>query len=248
MIPKIIHYCWFGGKPLPRSAVKCINSWRKFFPDYEIIEWNEDNFDVHEIAYTSEAYELGKYAYVSDYARFKVLYENGGIYFDTDVEVIKSFDNIVSRGPFMGFEIGECLDKRYPNLNWMDVAPGLGMGAEPYMSFLNEILDYYSKRHYSEDGKTDMVTVCIHTTKNLCKYGLIKSSDIQFVGGFYIYPPDYFNPLDDVTGKLRITNNTVSIHWFTKSWAGHTPLRIWGGRMVRRLFGSRFTQKIKKVL
>ena len=102
MIPKKIHYCWFGRGPLPDLAKKCIASWRKYLPEYEIKEWNEDNFDVHCIPYCSEAYDAGKYAFVSDYARFKILYEYGGLYFDTDVEVIKAMDDIISRGPFMG--------------------------------------------------------------------------------------------------------------------------------------------------
>ena len=105
MIPKKIHYCWFGHNPLPESARKCIASWCKYLPDYEIIEWNEDNFDVYQIQYTAEAYQTKKYAFVSDYARFKILFEHGGLYFDTDVEVIRSFDDIVSKGSFLGFEI-----------------------------------------------------------------------------------------------------------------------------------------------
>ena len=94
MIPKVIHYCWFGGNPLPNIAVKCINSWKKYFPDYEIIEWNESNFDLFSCDYCREAYDAKKWAFVSDYARFKILYEHGGVYFDTDVEVIKSMDDI----------------------------------------------------------------------------------------------------------------------------------------------------------
>lgn len=102
MIPKVIHYCWFGGNPLPKSAQKCIALWRKYLPDYEIKEWNENNFDVNIIPYTAEAYKAKKYAFVSDYARFWILYKYGGLYFDTDVEVIKNMDDIISKGPFMG--------------------------------------------------------------------------------------------------------------------------------------------------
>lgn len=104
MIPKIIHYCWFGRGEKPALAKNCIASWRKFFPGYEIREWNEDNFDVNIIPYTAEAYTCKKYAFVSDYARFWVLYKYGGLYFDTDVEVIRPMDDIVARGPFMGIE------------------------------------------------------------------------------------------------------------------------------------------------
>lgn len=104
MIPKKIHYCWFGRKPLPESAKKCIASWKKFFHDYEIIEWNEDNYDVNKIPYIQQAYEAKKYAFVSDYARFDVLYQYGGVYFDTDVEVIRPFEDILEKGAFMGCE------------------------------------------------------------------------------------------------------------------------------------------------
>ena len=104
-IPKTIHYCWFGRNPLPSLAIKCIASWKKYLPDYEIKEWNEDNFDVNVIPYTREAYAAKKYAFVSDYARFKILYEEGGLYFDTDVEVIKPFDDIIARGAFMGVNV-----------------------------------------------------------------------------------------------------------------------------------------------
>ena len=104
MIPKIIHYCWFGGKPLPKLAQKCKASWEKFFPDYEIKEWNEQNFDVNQVMFTEEAYKLKNYAYVSDYVRFWVLYHYGGIYFDTDVEVIRPLDDIIAHGSFLGFE------------------------------------------------------------------------------------------------------------------------------------------------
>lgn len=105
MIPKIIHYCWFGRGPLPELAQKCIASWKKYLPDYEIKEWNEDNFDVNIIPYTAEAYQAKKYAFVSDYARFWIMYHYGGIYFDTDVEVIRPMDDIVANGNFMGFEV-----------------------------------------------------------------------------------------------------------------------------------------------
>ena len=127
MIPKIIHYCWFGGKPLPESARKYIASWRKYFPDYEIKEWNENNFDVNIISYTAEAYKARKYAFVSDFARFWILYHHGGLYFDTDVEVIGSFDDIIARGPFMGCESG----LRPMEGDSLLVAPGLGLGVNP---------------------------------------------------------------------------------------------------------------------
>ena len=151
MIPKIIHYCWFGRGLLPELAQKCIASWKKYLPDYEIKEWNEDNFDVNIIPYTAEAYARKKYAFVSDYARFWVLYKYGGIYFDTDVEVIKSFDEIVTKGNFMGFELdpnGENSPKKYAPRYAFSVNPGVGLGMAKGHSFVKKMLDYYATLHF----------------------------------------------------------------------------------------------------
>ena len=235
MIPKIIHYCWFGRNPLPESAIKCINSWKKFFPDYEIKEWNEDNFDVNIIPYTAEAYEAKKYAFVSDYARFWILYHFGGIYFDTDVEVIKPFDDIMARGPFMGIEVDSPNDSIAPL-----VAPGLGLGAEAGMPFYKEVLDYYQPLHFmTADGKTSTVTVVKHTTAVLTANGMKNENSLQEVCGIRIYPREYFNPLNDNTGVLDITDNTRSIHWYTKTWLKKSnPIRTWIVRRIHRHFGN----------
>ena len=139
MIPKTIHYCWFGRNPLPELAKKCIASWRRCLPDYEIKEWNEDIFDVNIIPYTQQAYEAKKYAFVSDYARFWILYHYGGLYFDTDVEVIKPFDDIVERGPFMGFELDSI-----NGATTIGVAPGLGLGVTPGLDLYKMLLEKYS--------------------------------------------------------------------------------------------------------
>lgn len=209
MIPKIIHYCWFGKKPLPNDALKCISSWRKYCPDYEIIEWNEDNFDVSMCNYAKEAYEERKWAFVSDYARFYILYTYGGIYLDTDVELIKSIDDIVANGNFMGIESN----------NPIYVAPGLGLGAEKGNRFYNEILEFYKVRHFRKsDGSLDLTTVVVYVTDCLKKYGLKDSVGIQKVEGINIYPIDYFCPKDVITGELKVTNNTYAIHHFNASW------------------------------
>lgn len=234
MIPKVIHYCWFGRNPLPESAQKCIASWRKFLPDYEIKEWNEDNFDVNIIPYTQQAYEAKKYAFVSDYARFWILYHYGGLYFDTDVEVIKPFDDIIEQGAFMGIEVPS------KNGSMPQVAPGLGLGAEPDMTFYKEALETYSHLSFlNEDGTLNQKTIVAYNTELLIKNGMLPTNERQQVAKIWIYPVEYFNPLDDLTGKLRITENTRSIHWYSKTWLKVNPMKAWLSRMSHRLFGLR---------
>ena len=191
MIPKVIHYCWFGRNPLPELAMKCIASWKRFLPDYEIKEWNEDNFNVNIIPYTAEAYQAKKYAFVSDYARFWILYHYGGLYFDTDVEVIRQMDDIIARGPFMGCE-NEAGDTSIasvaPGLG-LGVNPGLGLGVNPGLGLYKEILDYYASLQFiNEDGSFNMKTVVEYITEILCKQGLRITNEIQECAGVWIYP------------------------------------------------------------
>ena len=209
MIPKKIHYCWFGGNSLPEDAKKYIKTWKKYCPDYEIIEWNEKNFDVNCCPYVKEAYESKKWAFVSDYARFYILYKHGGIYFDTDVELIKPIDEIVSRGAFMG------LESEKPIM----VAPGLGLGAAAGLPIYKEILDFYNKRHFVNDcGEFDTTTVVVNVTNILKLNGLKNKNIIQNVRDIYVYPVEYFCPKSFDSGKLNITENTYSIHHFNGSW------------------------------
>lgn len=209
MIPKVIHYCWFGRNPLPELAVRCIESWKKYLPDYEIKEWNEDNFDVNMVPYTKEAYAAKKYAFVSDYARFWILYKYGGLYFDTDVEVMQSMDAIIARGPFMGCESDTELS----------VAPGLGLGVTPNFDIYKKILDSYAELHfYNEDGSYNQKTVVSYVTEILCSYGLKASADIQECAGIVIYPKEYFCPKEFLTGKITITPHTVAIHHYDGTW------------------------------
>lgn len=243
MIPKIIHYCWFGRNPLPKSAIKCIESWRKFFPDYEIKEWNEDNFDVNSIPYTAEAYQARKYAFVSDYARFWILYHYGGIYFDTDVEVIKPMDDIIEKGPFMGIEV-ECNQQQLHPM----VAPGLGIAVEAGHIVYKKMIDYYSSVHFmGENGMLNHETVVPRTTRVLVEMGLQPHNDLQQVAGIWIYPMDFFNPLESLTGRLNKTDRTRSIHWYMASWQGTSSFHKLLSRLSHRYFGL-FFHNIKELL
>ncbi len=211
MIPKIIHYCWFGRGPLPELAVKCIASWKQYLPAYEIKEWNEGNFDVNIISYTREAYAVKKYAFVSDYARFWILYHYGGLYFDTDVEIIRPIDDIIARGAFMGCE-------RDGHPSGIEVNPGLGIGAEPGLGLYKEMLDKYATMHFLGKGQAmNETTVVQYTTSLLRAEGLADTAGIQCIGGVYIYPKEYFCPLD-LEGNMHVTTNTRSIHHFMASW------------------------------
>ena len=228
MIPKIIHYCWFGGKPLPELAQKCIASWKKYLPDYEIKEWNESNYDVHKILYTNEAYNEKKYAFVSDYARFDILYQYGGIYFDTDVEVIRPFDSVLQNGGFMGFE-GDG-----------KVAAGLGVGCNARLSIIYQILQFYATLHFiNNDGSYNLHTVVEYVTKILIQNGLKTKNEIQKLEGLIIYPSDYFAPKSALTGILTITENTYSIHHYDASWVPENEKNYYEfKRRASRLFGK----------
>lgn len=210
MIPKIIHYCWFGGNPLGENEKKCIASWKKFFPDYEIKLWDESNYDVNKISYTKHAYQEKKYAFVSDYARFDILYQYGGIYFDTDVEVIRPMDDIIRQGAFMGCELG---------LAEIAVAPGLGMAAEAKQPFYQEVLQYYESLQWfpSNNEKSNQTVVSI-VTNLLRKKGLKKVDKIQKIEDILIYPEEYFCPMHSSTHEINIVENTYTIHHYSASW------------------------------
>lgn len=231
MIPKIIHYCWFGRKPLPKSALKCISSWKKYFPDYEIKEWNEDNFDINITQYTRDAYNSRKYAFVSDYARIWILYNYGGIYFDTDVEVIAPMDDIIANGAFMGFEINAGENKP------MAVATGLGIGVSKNNIIYAEILDFYKSLDFRiNNGNINPYAIVRITTDILIAHGLNDTIGIQSIEGISIYPADYFNPLDSLTGRLKLSPNTRTIHWYDYSWSS-PAMRIRNriGKFIRKL-------------
>lgn len=203
MIPKVIHYCWFGKNPLPESAIKCMDSWKKYCPDFEIKRWDETNFDIFICAYTKEAYEKKKYAFVSDYARFWILNQEGGIYMDTDVEVLKSITPLLNKS-FMGFETNNILN------------PGLTMGTNKNDPVCTDMLNSYEQETTFEEK----FTVCDRITKYFIDLGLeIKnpSASIEFCG-YTLYPPEYFNPLGENFDKLTITPNTYSIHHYDASW------------------------------
>lgn len=241
MIPKIIHYCWFGGKPLPKDAERYICSWRKYMPGYEIKRWDESNFDIDSIPYTKEAYASNKYAFVSDYARFWILYHYGGIYFDTDVEIVKPIDDIVIAGNFLGVELQDSTQ--------ITVAPGLGLGVEKNCPVLKDLIQIYQDSHFlCEDGSVKVKNIVEITTDYLIRKGLKNTEEVQQCCGFTIYPKDYFCPIDYNTRELKMTDNTRTIHHYAESWI---PKSTRLKNLLRRMFGKKIIQvliKIKRIL
>ncbi len=221
MIPKKIHYCWFGGNPLPEMAQRCIASWKKHCPDYEIIEWNESNFDLNYCDYVREAYEAKKWAFITDVVRLYALVTQGGIYMDTDVEVLKPLDDILSYAAVSGFE---AVDR---------IPTGL-MACEAGHPLFTELLHEYDTAHFKrDDGTLDTTTNVTHITNTCLKHGLVLNNTKQTVGGFTLLPKDYFCPKDYLTKQLSITENTYTIHHFDGSWL--SPEQQWFSAKRARL-------------
>ena len=237
MIPKIIHYCWFGRGNMPKKALNCIESWKKYLPEYEYIRWDEDSFDITSNPYVQEAYENKKYAFVTDYVRLYAMYYYGGVYMDTDVEVLKPLDAFLDNHAFSGFESSQLI-------------PTGIMASEKGFHLYKEFLDYYKDRHFiKEDGTFDMTTNVIIMTNIADQHGLVHNGELQIVDGWVLYPSDYFCPLNDATGKLEITDNTAVIHWFAKSWVSPRDRRISKiTKHFHRLFGDNCFNGIKKII
>ena len=238
-IPKVIHYCWFGKGEMPKLAKKCIKSWKKYCPDYEIICWNEENFDLTQNRYMKEAYEAGKWAFVSDVARLIIIYENGGIYLDTDVELIKPIDDLLQSKGFMGFD-----EKGI-------VATGLGFGAEKGNEIVGEFLkDYDNIPFVLPDGSFDLTPCPDRNTETLKRLGMDTDNTNQNFLGVDFLDCEYLCPMDYYTGKKTITENTYSIHHYSASWTSAVTKRttrikrIIGLKMYNKLYGK-FLHKFK---
>lgn len=207
MIPKKIHYCWFGRNPLPPLAVKCIESWKKYLPDYEIIEWNEDTFDVSMYQFTKEAYENKKYAFVSDVCRLYVLKQYGGIYMDTDVEVIKNLDDFLNHNAFSGFEN-------------IDLIPTGIMASEKAGAWITDMLDYYNNRSFILlNGSLDIKANTLIISELMSEKGILLNNSYQEISNYVtFYPKEYFCPKNYLTEKIELTENSFCIHHFASSW------------------------------
>lgn len=202
MIPKIIHYCWFGNNAKPKNVEKCIQTWKDVLPDYRFIEWNEKNFDITYNKFTLEAYAAKKYAFVSDVARLKALYEYGGIYLDTDVIVYKTFDFILKEKCVFGFEEKQFIATSF-------------MACEQYNEFIKCFLDYYFETKFG-----DMETNVVVVTNLLEKRGLKRNDEKQLVDeNIAVFPQEFFSPYDYINCVMKKTNQTICVHLYYVSWA-----------------------------
>ena len=209
MIPKKIHYCWFGRNPKPPLAEKCISSWKKYCRDYEIIEWNEDNYDLSQAPlYVRQAYETKKWAFVTDYVRLQIVYEQGGIYVDTDVEFRKKPDELLNHQAYFGFE----------SMNY--VTTGVGFGAVKGCQILKDLMDDYQDVPFLlEDGSCDLTACPIRNNEVFLRHGLKQDGTRQVLhGDVLILPKEYLSPVEQSTNELRCTKETISIHWYSASW------------------------------
>lgn len=234
MIPKKIHYCWFGKGKMPELALKCIESWRVNLPDYELKEWNENSFDINSNFYVKEAYESRKFAFVTDYVRLYALYTEGGIYMDTDVEMLKNLDSFLDLPAFSGFEDN------------MHIPTGI-MAAEKGSIWAKWQLEYYSGRHFLlPDGTLDLTTnVDIIGGLMEEKGFILKNGLYNFQNIITIFPKDYFCPKSHTTGKIELTENTYTIHHFAGSWKSSSD-RL--KRRIVHLIGVKTVHRLKLLI
>lgn len=234
MIPKTIHYCWFGGNPLPQLAQDCIASWKKYLPDYELVEWNEKNFPFEKFPFAQEALDNRKFAFVSDVCRLYALKEYGGIYMDTDVEVLKSLDIFLHHAAFSGFEND-------------DYVPTGIMASEKNSQWATDLLKYYDNRSFiKENGELDIQSNTYIITEMMKEKGFVMNNKFQEIEDYVaFYPNDYFCPESYKTGSIDLTKNSYCIHHFAKSWI---PLKYKWRNIIKlkmiKLFGYNNIEKI----
>lgn len=231
-IPKILHYCWFGGNEYSQEIRMCMASWKKYLSEYEFVEWNENNFDVRKNEYTKEAYSAKKYAFVTDYVRLYALYNFGGVYVDTDLEILRPISTFLCESAFSGFEA-------------RDSVPTAIMGSEPKQELIGELLDYYDDRHFiMKDGSYDLTTNVVIITNIMKKYGLMQNGRLQSVKGFKLYPQIYFAP--NTFGMMfgEKPHNSYSIHHFTSTWSNKKSSSKTKRYVVGKLRNAIGTEKV----
>lgn len=236
-IPKIIHYCWFGKGKKNKLIQNCIESWKKYMPDYEVKEWNEENFDVNSNEYVKEAYNMKKYAFVSDYVRLKALHEFGGIYFDTDIEVLKNFDTILTNKDIYCFEMPD------------QIMTGV-MISQKKSGIIFEYLKHYDKLKFkNEDGTPNLIPNTKFFTSLLISKGLVLNNKRQIIeNNIEIFPNEYFCAYDMQNCRFEITKNTYTVHHYTGSWNdGKKKVRKNIKRFFSKILGKKLYEKIRLI-
>lgn len=238
MIPKIIHWIWFGKGEIPELEKKCIESWKRIMPDFQFMLWNEENFDVSIVGFTREAYEHKKWAFVADYVRLYVLYKYGGWYLDTDVEAIRSLTPLLNNSLVMSTDSAGYIESAI-------------IGAEAKHIYLKEALDYYNKLSFVEDsGRLNVEVINTYLQLLLKKYGYIQKNKLQFLdAGIVLFTDDYFNALSLATGKYNITSNTYTIHRHSLSWVSKKTKFIYFIRLkiLAPILGPSLLNKLRKI-
>ena len=224
MIPKVIHYCWFGGNPLPGDVKKCIASWKKYCPGYEIKRWDESNFDINCHPFVKAAYTAKAWAFVSDYARLKVVYENGGVYLDTDVELVKGLDVLLDNPCYVGIQAKDLLCNT-----------GLGFGAVPFSPTVRAMMEKYDHITFDTDKKNTFA--CPWLNDEVIRFlGYKNSNSVVHLADVTVYPPRYFDPYPSGVNKNLFNDDTISIHHYSASWtSGKQRLK----RKFVRLLGEK---------
>ena len=242
MIPKKIHYFWIGGNPKPESVLYCIESWKKFCPDYEIIEWNESNYDFNKNEYMRQAYEAKKWAFVTDYARLDVIYKYGGIYLDTDVELIKPLDSVLHYQGFMGFD--KTIEKDHY------VATGLGFGMEPENRIIKEMmLDYEDIKRDRDDGRVKYVPCPYLNTQVLRRHGLENDDRDQMIQNIMVFASDVLCPKSFGETKLHFTDRTIAIHHFDATWLDDDMRKKFVRTVrIKKMLGDRLGFRVDRII
>ncbi|WP_278588087.1 glycosyltransferase family 32 protein [Limosilactobacillus pontis] len=238
MIPKLVHYCWFGNQAMPDKVLKNIQSWKSSNPDYKFIEWNEQNFDINSSSFVKEAYSEEKWAFVTDYVRLYAVYNYGGFYFDTDVQLVKKLDEVNKVFPsgFMGFQ-GDNL-----------VASGLGFAAPSKKKIIKEMMDVYNSVEFDEK-KLENISCPILNTNVLIAHGLKRNGSIQSIDGLTILPKEFLCPLDLEHGKKEIDDNTIAIHYYNASWmSSYQRTRMHIILNVKRIIPQKLITYLRKML
>ena len=235
LIPKVIHYTWFSGEPLPESLQKCVDSWKRFCPDYTILRWDTGNYDVAKHTYTRQAYAHRKWGFIADMARLDIIYQNGGIYLDADVELLRPLDSLL-------YEPGFCSTEKW------GIVSGAVFGARAGCAAIKSMLDYRAGVPFQySDGTLNLTSSGTYDTLPLIRQGLKVNGETQVIadGEMTVYASDFFQPYDYTSGELRITQNTFSIHHFDGGWLGEAEAKK---RAETRLHYQEFLSRLEETL